>query len=173
MAVLERAREERARRRARLELLAVVAEADDDRASVDPPQRVEEDVDALVVEQLPEVEDGRLVARRTSGEPLGVALVGQPLVRVAGVRRIVAPASSSSAASAASRSSRPELLDVDAGRHLVHALDVADDVLEHLADVGGADEDGAARHEALAAQADSSAFPRIEYSSSEPWALTA
>ena len=46
-----------------LELLAVVAEADDHRAGVELLQRLEQQVDALVVEQLPEVEDGRLVAR--------------------------------------------------------------------------------------------------------------
>ena len=37
---------------------------------------------------------------------------------------------------------RAPLVDVDAGRHLVHALDVAAHVLEHLADVRRADEHG-------------------------------
>ncbi len=36
---------------------------------------------------------------------------------------------------------RRELVDVDAGRDLVHAVDVADDVLEHRTDVRRADED--------------------------------
>ena len=47
----------------------------------------------------------------------------------------------------------PELLDVDARRHLVHALDVADDVLEHCADVRGADEDRTGAGERLGAEA--------------------
>ena len=46
-----------------------------------------------------------------------------------------ARASSTRPASAALALLRPELVDVDAGRHLVDALDVTDDVLEHLADV--------------------------------------
>ena len=61
MAVLERAREERSRRGGGFELGAVVAEADDDGACVDPAKRVQQDMDALVVEQLAEVDDGRLV----------------------------------------------------------------------------------------------------------------
>ena len=89
VAVLERAGEERSRAGRRLERLAVVAEADDHGAGVDLLQRLEQDVDALVVEELPEVDDRRLVAGEERGEPLGVALVRQPLVRVAGVRRIL------------------------------------------------------------------------------------
>jgi hypothetical protein len=42
-----------------------------------------------------------------------------------------------------------EELDVDAGRDLVHMLDVSDDVLEHGADVLGADDDGLRRRERL------------------------
>ena len=64
MAVLERACEERARTGRRLERLPVVAEADDHRAGVDVAQRLEQDVDALVVEQLPEVDDRRPVVLR-------------------------------------------------------------------------------------------------------------
>ena len=56
----------------------------------------------------------------------------------------------------------------------MHAVDVADDVLEHLADVGGADEDGRPRAASDSRpHASSSGRPRIEYSSSEPCALTA
>ena len=86
--VLERPGEERARRSRSLELLAVVAEADDDGPRVDVPQRLEEDVHALVPQELAEVEDGRLVLGEERLEPVRVPLVGQPLVRVAGVRRI-------------------------------------------------------------------------------------
>ena len=55
--VLERAGEERPRRRDPLELAPVVAEPDDDDARVHPAHRLEQHVDALVVEELPEVED--------------------------------------------------------------------------------------------------------------------
>ena len=58
-----------------LELLAVVAEADDHRAGIELAQRLEQNVDALVVEQLPEVDDGRFVAGEELGEALGVPLV--------------------------------------------------------------------------------------------------
>ena len=58
-----------------LELLAVVAEADDHRARVHVAQRLEQNVDALVVEQLPEVDDGRLVAGEERRQALGVPFV--------------------------------------------------------------------------------------------------
>ena len=67
---------------------------------------------------------------------------------------------------------RAEVVDVDAGRHLVDAVDVPDDVVEHVADVLGADEDGIAPRERLPPPADELVVPRIEYSSSEPCALT-
>ena len=44
-----------------LELGAVVAEADDDRAGVEAPQRLEQDVHALVLHELAEVDDGGAV----------------------------------------------------------------------------------------------------------------
>ena len=139
--VLERAGEERARPAEQLELVAVVAEADDDGARAHVAQRLEQDVDALVVEQLPEVDDGRLVAGEELGQALGVPLVRQPLARVAGIRR-VAPRLGEQAGERLVARTRPPLVDVDAGRHLVDAVDVADDVLEHLPDVRRADEDG-------------------------------
>src|SRR5918994_3721321 len=85
--VLERAGEERPRWRSSLELLAVVAEADDHGAGVEALERLEEDVDALVVEELAEVDDGRLVVGEELFEAFGVALVGLPLLRVPRVRR--------------------------------------------------------------------------------------
>src|SRR5436190_7112837 len=84
--VLQRPSEERPRGRDPLELGAVVAEADDDGAAPAFTESFEQDVDALVVEQLAEVENGRLVALEPGREPLCVALVGKPLLRVAGVR---------------------------------------------------------------------------------------
>ena len=85
MSVPERAGEQRARRRSSLQLGPVVAEADDHRARVDLPQRVQQHVDALVVEQLAEVDDGRLVAGEELGEAAGVAFVRRALLGVAGV----------------------------------------------------------------------------------------
>ena len=98
-------------------------------------------MDALVVEELPEVDDGGLVAGEELGQALGVPLVRQPLADVAGIGRI-APCLRQEARERLVARTGPPLVDVDAGRHLVHAVDVADDVLEHLSDVRRADEDG-------------------------------
>ena len=67
---------------------------------------------------------------------------------------------------------RDELVDVHARRDDVDALDMADDLLEHFADVLRADEDGLGRR-ATSAPPRELRVPRIEYSSSEPCALTA
>ena len=124
-----------------LELLAVVPEADDHRTGVQLAQGLEQHVDALVVEELPEVDDGRAVAREKLGEAFGVAVVGQTLARIPGVRRVAARFLEQPGERLVART-RPPFVDVDAGRHLVHPIDVTDDVFEHLADVRGADEDG-------------------------------
>ena len=90
-----------------------------DRARVEPAQRLEQEVDALVLDQLPEVDDDRPVRREERGEPLGVALVRQPLVRVARDSADRARASSSSAGERLRRAARgTNSLDVDARRHL-------------------------------------------------------
>src|SRR6476646_1915056 len=89
VAVLERPGEERAERSERLEPLAEVAEADDDRAHVEAGDRLEQHLDALVLDQLPEVDDGRALVGEEAREPRGVALVGKSLVGVAGARRTV------------------------------------------------------------------------------------
>ena len=78
--------------------------------------------------------------REELGEPLGVAFVRQPLVGVSGIRRI-APRLLEQPRERLVARQGTELVDVDARRNLVHAVDVADHVLEHLADVRGADED--------------------------------
>ena len=140
MAVLERAGEERARGRRRLELAAVVAEADDERARIEAVERLEQDVDALVQEQLAEVDDRRPIEGEERLQALRVPLVGLPLVHLPRVRRVAARLGEELRERLVLRL-RPELLDVDARRHLVYALDVADDLLEHLADVRRADED--------------------------------
>ena len=92
----------------------------------------------FLLDQLAEVDDGRLVAGEERREPRGVAVVGQPLARVARVRRVVARLLDQRRERLVARAER-ELVDVDAGRHLVDAVDVPDDVLEHLADVRRAD----------------------------------
>ena len=141
VAVLQRSGEERSRRSDSLELGPVVAEADDHGPAPGLAKSLEQDVDALVVEQLSEVENGRLVALEPGLEPLGVALVGEPLFRVGGIRWVAARLLEQ-----ALERSRAllglELVDVDSRRHLVDALDVADHLLEHRADMRRADESG-------------------------------
>ena len=73
--VLERAREERALRGQGLELGPVVAEADDHGARVQLAERLEQHVDALVEEELAEVDDRRLVGREERLESVCVRLV--------------------------------------------------------------------------------------------------
>ena len=152
VAVLERAREERPRRRRGLELGAVVAEADDHRAGVEAAQRLEQEVDALVADQLAEVDDRRLVAGQELGEALGVPLVREPLLGVPRVRGVAARLLDERAQSLVPRLG-PELVDVHSRRHLVHVVDVTADVLEHLPDVGRADERRLRGGEALGAPA--------------------
>ena len=90
MAVLERAGEEnRQPFSLLLELRPVVAEADDDRSCVHASQRLEEQVDALVVDELAEVHDRGAFVGEEAREPVGIALVGETLVLVAGIRGIV------------------------------------------------------------------------------------
>src|SRR3989441_2620262 len=88
VAVLERPGEERADRSKRLEPLAEIAEADDDGARVETRDRLEHDLDAFVLDQLPEVDDGGPPGGEETGEACGVALVGKPLLAVAGIRRV-------------------------------------------------------------------------------------
>ena len=142
VAVLEGAREERLPGVGdALELSPVVAEADDHRTRVHPSNRLEEHVDALVLEELAEVDDGRRVAGEECLEPLGVSLVRQSLVGVPRVGR-VAPGLFDEPGERLGARTGPPLLDVHSRRDLVHALDVAADLLEDLADVRRPDEDG-------------------------------
>ncbi len=76
MAVLQLSREQGSPRCQLLEPFAVVAEADDHGPRVEPVQRLEEQVNALVVEELAEVEDGGLFPFEEALETCGVALVG-------------------------------------------------------------------------------------------------
>ena len=126
----------------------------------------------MLRQELSEVEDGRLVVGEERLEPVRVPLVGQPLVRVARVRRIGSALGDQVAQGLVARE-RHELVDVDARRDDVHAVDVTDDLVEHAADVLRADEDRLGLASDSLPHLDSSSFPRIEYSSSEPCALTA
>jgi hypothetical protein len=140
MAMLERSREEHAQvTRDVLELRPVVAEADDHGPRVDARKRLEQHVHALVAQELPEVDNCRLVAREELAEPPGIPLVRETLARVPGVRRVVARLLDEGDQCLLARLRTP-LLDVDARRDLVDSLDVAADLLHHLADVGRPDE---------------------------------
>ena len=170
--MLERTGEERSRRRRSFQLLTVVAEADDDRTGIDLTERVQQDVDALVVDELAEEDDRRLVAGEELREALRIPAVGMTLVRVPRVRRI-GPRLGEQFLQRLLARRGAKLVDVHARRHLVDAFDLTDDVLEHLADMGRSDVDGFRSREASpSAQVVRSSLPRIEYSSSEPCALT-
>ena len=78
--VLQRAGEECARRRCPLEHRAIGAEADDDEARIDSLHRLEQHLHALLLDQLPEVDDRRPGLSEESGEPICVPVVRQALV---------------------------------------------------------------------------------------------
>src|SRR6476469_9249746 len=134
VAVLERPGEERDERSERLEPLAEVAEADDDRAHVEAGDRLEQHLDALVLDQLPEVDDGRALVGEEAGEARGIALVGEPLLSVAGIRRIGSRLLEQRRERLLARL-EPELVHVDARRHDLDSIDMAADFVEGRADV--------------------------------------
>ena len=140
VAVLERAREEDAAAGPALELDAEVPEPDDDRTRVDPVERLEQKLDALVLDQLPEVDDGGLIAREKGRKPLRVPLVGQSFLPVPWVGRVGAGLGKQ-VCERLVPALRAELVDVDAGRHLVDAFGDPRDLLDDAADVGRADVD--------------------------------
>ena len=111
-------------------------------------------MDALVADQLAEVEDGR--ARRVGeerGKPGGVALVGEALLGVAGIGVVGSGLAHEGGERDCARDGL-ELVDVDPGRHLVHALRVRErpaDLRQHRADVRRADEDATRVAQALPA----------------------
>ena len=134
VAVLERTREERPRRGELLETLPVVPEPDDERTRLDPAHGLEQQVDALVVEELAEVEDGRPLVLEEAGQPVGVALVGQPLVGVARVGRIE-PALLEKVGQRLGASLGPKLFDVDSRRDLMDALDLPRHLVNRYVDI--------------------------------------
>jgi hypothetical protein len=150
--VLERPREEHVSSGHCLKFAAIVAETDDHGPGVDALERLEQQVDALVPDQLAEVEERWILLGEELGEVLGVPLVGQALVGASRVRG-VAPRLLDQIGESVFATLGVELADIDAGRNLVDPVDVAHDVLEHLTDVGRADEDGAGVGERLASPA--------------------
>ena len=118
---------------------AVVAEADDHRARVGPPQRLEQHLHALVLDQLAEVDDRRPVALEERREPRGIALVGQPLLGVPRIGR-VEPSLREQAGERLGLRRRPPELDVDAGRDLVDAVHRPAHLAHDVADVPRADD---------------------------------
>ena len=150
--MLERPGEEHVRSGHGLQLVAIVAEADDHGPGIDALERLEQEVHPFVPDQLAEVENRRRFLREEDLQPLGIAVVGKPLVRVARVR-LVAHGLLEQLPERLGPRLRPERLDVDAGRNLVDPIDVADDGLEHLPDVRRADEDSSGVGERLASPA--------------------
>src|SRR5581483_10149478 len=104
--------EERSGRRRRLERPTVVTEADDDGAGVDAVERLEEHLHAFVLDQLAEVDDGRLVTGEELREARRIAGIGMALVAVVGV----VPGLGDERGQRNAALLRTELVDVDAGR---------------------------------------------------------
>ncbi len=155
--------------RERLELRAVVAEADDDRPRIEPPKRFEQDVDALVPEQLPEVDDRRpLPPRGTPPVAPHSASSGRRSLALSGIRRIApglgeqALQAPPRAASDATRRRRPRAAPRGRGR--------PDRIPPRAPLAMCADPTNTASAPASASlpHDPSSGRPRIEYSSSEP-----
>ena len=116
----------------------VGAEADDDEACVERLHRLEQHLHALLLDQLPEVDDGRGITGEELLEPLGVPFVRQALFRVAGVGRVGARCLEQRGKRGGSILEH-EQVDVDTRRHLVHDTGLADDVGQDAPDVLRAD----------------------------------
>jgi hypothetical protein len=142
MAVLERAGEERAhagRIRQRLELPPLGAEADDHGARLDVAERAEQHVDALLLDELAEVDDGRLLSGEERPDAGGVVVIRATFVGVPGVRPVERRLVEKLRQRLIAAGGLPEI-DVDPRRNLEDALGVAADVVDHRPDVRGADE---------------------------------
>ena len=172
VAVLQRAGEEHVEALGpRLELGAVVAEADDHRARVEAAQRLEQHVHALVLHELAEVDDGVPVAGEERGEAVGVGVVGQALLRVAGVRRVVARLGDERVERGSRGAGRQRSTSTPGGISCTRSTvpqtsRTTSRMCSEPTTVAAAPARTSPPH------ADSSALPRIEYSSSEPCALT-
>ena len=140
--VLERPREEHPdveRPRQRLERRPLGAEPHDHGPRVQPVDGLEQDVDALLLDQLAEVDDGRRVAVEERREPAGIPFVRPALLAIPGVRRVPPCLVDQGGERGVAALGTPQV-DVDPGRHLVDTGNRTADLSEHLPDVGGADE---------------------------------
>ena len=150
--MLQRPRGEDVRPGRPLERVPLRAEADDDGARVDVGQRLEQEVDPLLLRELADVDHGRRVARQELGEALGVPVVWEALGRPARVRRVPARLLQEGGERQLPRR-RTELVDVDAGRDDLDPIRVrppAEDLLDNPPDVLRPDEHGASLGERLA-----------------------
>src|SRR5205085_11049057 len=97
-------------------------------------QRLEQYVDALVLDQLPEVNDRWPLLREERGEALGVTGIGMAFVTVDRIQlRLLDQRRERLLAWL-----RPKLVHVDARRNDLDPLDLPAHLLEHIADVLGA-----------------------------------
>ena len=136
-------------------------------------ERLEQHVDALVAQELPEVDDGRLVAGEERGETLGVSLVRESLVRVARIRRIAACFGDERGERRVTRL-RPPLLDVDTRvEPRARGRRVRTPLRRPRGCAPSRRTWRSPRASTSLPHASSAGRPRIEYSSSDPCAFTA
>jgi hypothetical protein len=107
-------------------------------------------LDALVVDELAEVDDCGALAGEEALEPVGIALVGESLVRVAGIRRVVSRLLEQRGQRLAAALGTPKL-DVDSGWHLVNPIDGPAHLSECFTDVLRPHDHGGCAFERLSA----------------------
>ena len=153
MPVLELAGEERPRRRERLELPPVVAEADDDGARVRGPR-------APRAARARPCSRSASRSRRRSARSVAKKRANRSALPSSGWRSSALPGFGGSAPRLLEQRGQrllaglgPELVHVDARRHDLDAVDVPGDLLEHVADVLGAGVDDLGPGERLGAPA--------------------
>ena len=142
---------------------------DDNEPGIYSTHRFDQHLHAFLLDQLPEVNDERPEPVEKRGKALRVAVVGQALV--AAVRWILAGLCEQVLERCATVLQN-EPVDVHAGRNVEHAVSVASHDCEHCANVLGANVGRVGARKNSLAHSPNSGRPRIEYSSSEPCALT-
>ena len=150
MAVLEGAGEEDARPGLFLQVGSLGTEADDHRPRVEAAEGLQQQVDAFLAAELPDVEDRGGFAGQEIGKALRVVLVGRALVaRRRRVRRVETGLGDQACQGLLARLGQ-QFIDVHPGRHHPHPLLVGprpDHLAEHPAHVLGAGDDGSGRSE--------------------------
>lgn len=135
-----------------LELVPERPEADHHGSGTHVPDRVEKQIRALLARELPDVDDGRIVAGEEVGEPLRVSRIGIALAGTPGVRGVL-PRLLDEACKRLVAELRSQLVDVDARRRDPDAGLVGagpEDLLEDTADVLRPRVDGVGTVERLA-----------------------